>query len=222
MKLVVISDTHERHRELTNIPDGDVLIHCGDWTNKGSLVQIQGFLAWFTDQPHQHKIFIPGNHELSLDKNEASYGYAHTIVNDFTGANTHYLLDSSVTIDGVKFYGSPTTPWFYNWAFNVTRGDAIAKEWAKIPDDTNVLITHGPPYRILDMTEEDFSNRDLNQGCKDLLKRLQDLNELKAHVFGHLHTDGGKQEKIGPTVFANAAMCDEKYHITRKPVEIEI
>lgn len=221
MKLVVISDTHEKHNSI-NLPEGDVLVHCGDWTNQGTFGSMTKFLDWFVAQPHQHKVFIPGNHELSLDS--ANKDQALKLVNSYAKNNVHFLLNSSVVIEGLKFYGSPSTPYFFNWAFNFQRGKDIAIEWAKIPDDVNVLITHGPPYGVLDLVENNISNigRDLHQGCKDLLERIFELKNLKAHVFGHLHTDGGKQIEVAGVAFANAAICTERYQPDNKPVVIEL
>jgi len=221
MKIVVISDTHEKH-DLVKIPEGDILIHCGDWTNQGTLPSIEKFLEWFSKKPHQHKVFIPGNHELGLVN--ANKAQAFDLINRYVNDNLHFLLNSSVTIEGLKFYGSPATPFFFNWAFNYHRGKDIAVEWSKIPDDTNVLITHGPPYGILDMIEKTFSNmgRDLHQGCKDLLDRINQLKELKVHVYGHLHADGGESVVVNGVTYANAAICTERYFPSNPPVIIDL
>jgi len=220
MKLVAISDTHQKHGFI-QVPDGDVLIHCGDWTNQGTLESITNFLDWFTQLPHQHKIFIAGNHELTLDSPNKK---ARKLLNKYIGDDVHYLYNSEVIIDDVKFYGSPSTPFFYNWAFNFHRGKDIAAEWAKIPDDVNVLITHGPPYGILDLVENNIANmgRDLHQGCKDLSDRISQLKQLRVHVFGHLHTDGGKSAEVDGVIYGNAAICTERYLPYNKPIVIEL
>jgi len=223
VKLVIISDTHTMHHHV-KVPEGDVLVHCGDWTNRGELHSIASFLDWFALQPHKHKVFIAGNHELSLE------GYARKeslkLIHSYTNTidNFHYLENSSVVIEGLNFYGSPATPWFCNWAFNFQRGKDIAAEWKKIPDNVNVLITHGPSYGILDMVQDSGSNkgRDLHQGCKDLAERISFLRELELHCCGHLHTDGGKYQKVLGVTYVNAAVCTERYQPTNLPVEIEI
>ena len=223
MKLVIISDTHEQ-QELIQVPDGDVLIHCGDWTNRGYSFAMEKFLDWFAAQPHQHKMFIAGNHEISLDGRNKKAALEMLCEYTDKDSNLHYLENSSVILDGIKFYGSPATPFFCNWAFNFQRGKDIAIEWAKIPDDVNVLITHGTSYGILDMVVDDYSNqgRDLHQGCEELAKRIANLKQLKLHCGGHLHTDGGKTVNINGVHYVNASICTEAYKPTNKPVVIEI
>jgi len=224
VKLVIISDTHEQH-EHVQVPEGDVLIHCGDWTHRGDPVAIEKFLNWFSAQPHKHKVFIAGNHELSLEgrSKDAAFEFIKSEYTD-KNSNLHFLHNSSVVIEGLNFYGSPATPFFCNWAFNFQRGKDIAIEWKKIPDNVNVLITHGPSYGILDMVEDNSSNRgrDLHQGCKDLAERISFLRELELHCCGHLHTDGGKYQKVLGVTYVNAAVCTERYQPTNLPVEIEI
>jgi hypothetical protein len=139
------------------------------------------------------------------------------MVNFLQEAGCIYLEDSGVTIDGKLFYGSPWQPRFYDLAFNVERGPQIAKKWANIPDNTNVLITHGPPHGILDDTIRDGS-----QGCKDLAERIGELAQLKAHIFGHLHHDGGKMIEEYGVKFANAAVCTDKYVPSNPPIVLEI
>ena len=221
LKIVSISDTHTMHKDI-KVPDGDVLVHCGDWTNKGEIYDIKRFLDWFSSQSHKHKVFIAGNHELSLegvDRNKSL-----NLIKSYTNDNLHFLESSSVTIEGYKFYGSPHTPYFFGWAFNLNRGKVIANEWAKIPDDVNVLITHGPPYGILDLVEDNTYNKgkDLHQGCEELTKRISYLRELELHLFGHLHTDGGKSIKIKGVTYANAAICTEQYKPTNPPIIVEL
>lgn len=221
MKLVFISDTHQLHDKVT-VPEGDVLIHCGDFTNKGTEGAIRSFLSWVASQPHAHKVIIPGNHELGMDRGPMR-NRKLAIVKEFTDQhpNLSFLEDSEVTINGVKFYGSPVTPWFFDWAWNVQRGQAIAAVWAKIPEDTQVLVTHGPPYGVLDLVEESFG-RDSHQGCSDLRERVKKLSNLKVHAFGHLHLQGGQTQVEDGVTFVNAAICDDRYQASRKPVIVEI
>lgn len=223
MKIVAISDTHTLHQHV-QVPEGDVLVHCGDWTNRGDLDDIKKFLEWFTGQPHKHKVFIAGNHELTLEFGGATRNKSLAMISKYTNDNTHFLENSSVMIEGLKFYGSPATPWFFNWAFNFQRGKDIAVEWAKIPDDVNVLITHGPSYGILDLVEDTLANkgRDLHQGCQDLKDRISYLRELEVHLCGHLHTDGGKSVKVAGVMYANAAICTERYQPINPPVVIDL
>lgn len=228
MKVVAISDTHEKQDEIT-IPECDILIHSGDITNKGSLTGLYKFCAWFKEQPAKHKIIIYGNHELGF-----SFGpKREEALNTPKQFGIIYLENSQVVIDGLKIYGSPITPFFYNWEWNVHRGKEIAKKWALVPDDTNVLITHGPPYGILDLidtnhytTSESKSSlileRDSHQGCEELRKKVDQLTDLKLHVFGHLHYQGGQQLTLNNKIFVNAAICNDKHQAIRTPQVIEI
>jgi len=107
-------------------PDGDILIHSGDWTYRGSATAIDKFLTWFVGQPHKHKLFCAGNHELGLDggpDRELKLDIIKFFVNK--NKNVHYLENSSINIEGINFYGSPASPFFHNWAFNYLRGEDI-------------------------------------------------------------------------------------------------
>ncbi|HNC86640.1 MAG TPA: metallophosphoesterase, partial [Agitococcus sp.] len=130
LKIVVISDTHGLH-DLLTIPDGDILIHCGDMTEYGLIEEIEEFDEWLGTLPHKHKIVIAGNHELCLEQ-ESGWALFH---------HATYLEHEAVTIEGVNFFGSPWQPYFHGMAFNLKRGEALAKKWQDIPDNTDILIT---------------------------------------------------------------------------------
>lgn len=202
MKLVLISDTHGKHQHWTGkLPDGDVLIHAGDCTNIGTEYQVVLFLEWFSKQPHKHKIFIAGNHDFFFERQVDHVG---PLLAKYPGIV--YLNESGVEIDGVKFWGSPWQPWFHNWAFNYDPPVA-GQYWDKIPFDTDVLITHGPPYLVLDWIPRDRASVD-HVGCPTLRERVSKLN-LKLHVFGHIHEAKGVTTR-GPLdpIFVNASMVD--------------
>lgn len=226
MRLVCLSDTHTLHASL-QVPEGDVLVHSGDFTNRGELREIAEFLAWFESQPHRHKILVAGNHEMSLDplSLDVLSGSTPTSVAfkrrkgalDLLNASKgiHYLEDCSATIEGVFFYGSPWQPEFCNWAFNLPRKGATLKRRREIiPVDTEVLITHGPPHGILDDTL-----RAGPQGCELLAERIKELPNLKAHIFGHLHLNGGTTLYRDGVAFVNAAICTENYQPTN-PIQV--
>lgn len=211
MRIIAISDTHEKHAKV-KVPEGDVLICAGDFTYQGHIHAVKDFAEWMGRQPHAHKIVIAGNHELTFQSPQAKL-YRHAL----TDHGLVYLQDSSVVIDGLTFYGSPWQPWFHDWAFNLQRGKDIAAKWADIPEDTNVLITHGPPRGFLDRTL-----RAGPQGCTDLYMRIRQLKNLKLHIFGHLHLDGGDMVEDEEIIFANAAICDESYNPCRAPLIIDL
>jgi hypothetical protein len=220
-RIVAISDTHQLHSQVT-VPEGDILVHCGDFTNRGTEAAIESFLTWFVAHPHEHKVFIPGNHEEGLEKG-ASRIRCMALVQKYLDANPNliYLENTWEYVNGIKFYGSPNTPWFHDWAWNVHRGPALAAVWAKIPDDVEVLITHGPAYGILDLVN-DFTARDPHQGCADLLERINNLKDLKLHLSGHLHYQGGEQTIVNGRIHANAAICDDRYKTVHNPIVVEI
>lgn len=204
MRFVVISDTHGFHRDLPRLPKGEVLIHAGDISNMGREAEVKDFLDWFSRQDYKYKIFIAGNHDFLFER-------FPDVVPSLIPENVIYLEDSSVEIDGIKIYGSPITPFFYNWAFNRRRGLQIKPYWEKIPADTDILITHGPVYGILDKT----TGGDLT-GCRALQERMKTLH-VKFHLCGHIHEAYGKIKKKG-TTYINASILNEHYRITNKPV----
>lgn len=215
-KFVCISDTHNNYPVL---PKGDVLIHSGDWTGIGSIREIVAFLNWISHQDFKHIVIVAGNHDFLPDNNPNIF---KTLLQDHP--NITYLENSSVEINGLKIYGSPVTPTFFDWAFLKDRGEEIAKVWQQIPEDIDVLITHGPPMGIrdqIDSTKPVDTKKGKHLGCQDLTDRLKDLKNLKLHVFGHIHAGYGITEQNG-TVFANASICDESYDPVNEPLVIDI
>jgi len=216
MKIIFISDTHTLHGQmLEEIPEGDVLVHCGDVSGRGIGSEIDNFLFWFSSLPHKNKIFIAGNHDFGFEyRNTTLQNTLESIKED----GIHYLQDSGIEIDGIKFWGSPWTPPFYNWAF-MLKSDEIKEKWEMIPRDTNVLITHGPPQGILDLVVYDQKN----VGCPELMEEVLKLQDLKIHAFGHIHEEYGMKrlEENGP-IFINASTCTLRYKPWNKPIVIEI
>lgn len=211
-KLVLISDTHNKHNQVV-IPEGDILVHSGDFSGVGKESEVSHFFKWLVKQSDnfEHVIFIAGNHEISFELKPA---WLENMINKLPD-NVHYLQDSEVVIDGMKFYGSPWQPMFYNWGFNLERGLPLAKKWALIPDDTDVLITHGPPKYMCDYMPWDL----INVGCQDLLERIM-VVKPKLNVFGHIHVGYGYKDYEG-ILFVNASTCNEAYEPVNKPIVVE-
>lgn len=186
MTILHLSDTHGCHRHLQELPEADVVVHSGDFTMTGSEAEAIDFMNWFCDLPYAHKIFICGNHDDCL--------YGANI--DGLDSNVHYLCNSGIEIEGIKFYGVP-----------LFMGDCITdrqfKNYERITSDTDVLITHSPAYGILDFDD------DINYGSEELLSRLSDLH-LKAHLFGHIHAQHGIKT-IDGTIFSNGAIMNAYY-----------
>ena len=197
MKLCCISDTHRLHDRLA-IPECDVLIHAGDATTVGSKKELNEFFEWFGVQKAHYKLYAPGNHDKEME-----------VSNYQVPSNIICLNDSSLLIEGVKFYGSPWTPAYgEGWAYNILRGELKAY-WDLIPSDVQVLITHGPPLSILDK----------DKGCQELQARVNELKRLQAHIFGHIHEGAGEVTLKG-VKFVNASMSYLGYD--REPVVFEI
>ena len=199
-RITFISDTHNNHEQLELLP-GNILVHCGDFSNRGTLREITAFNTWLGRQPFEHKVIIAGNHDLLFEENNT---LARSLI-----TNAHYLEDSGIILEGIKFWGSPVTPWFFNWAFNRLRGEEIKKHWDMIPDDTNILITHGPPFEIKDYAHGE------HLGCEDLLDKVFSLSSLKTHAFGHIHEGAGESVQNG-VHFANACSVNERHEIINK------
>lgn len=208
MELVFISDTHGKHNNLV-VPDGDVLIHCGDFSGLGKERELRKFNTWMGSLPHEHKLAIAGNHELTLDS--SSRHHFESLFTNFT-----YVRDESINIKGYNFYLSPWQPEFYNWAFNYSKDRAEAI-WDNIPEDTDILVTHGPPLGILDMNEEGE-----NCGCEYLLDRVEKVKP-KIHAFGHIHEGYGKYNPDGyDTEFINASCLNRQYELVNDPIKITL
>jgi Icc-related predicted phosphoesterase len=206
VKIVCISDTHGYFPDL---PDGDVLIHGGDLTSRGTYGQVMEGLIWLARQPHRHKLLIAGNHDFWFEQTPEA------AVQAAIPAGITYLQDEAVVIDGVTFYGSPWQPRFFNWAFNLDRPQ-LAAVWAKIPLDTQVLITHGPSRGIRDQTE-----RGERVGCVALRDRIAQLPDLRLHVCGHIHEDYGIHQH-GAVQSVNASICDLIYRPRNAPIVVEL
>ena len=209
MRLVCISDTHSMHREIS-VPDGDILIHAGDCLGVGTLDELEDLDDWLSEQPHRHKILIAGNHDWCLQDEPAE---AEALIK-----NAIYLRDSGTEIEGLRFWGSPWTPVFFDWAFNLTRGPAIAKRWEQIPADTDVLITHGPPAGILDQVLTATHSQSV--GCDDLTRELERL-KLKMHVFGHIH-EGHGQQHMDDCLFVNASTCNGSFRPLNPAIVVDL
>jgi len=198
MKIIHISDTHGKHRELGNLPDGDVLVHSGDFSFAGSDSEALDFLNWLCDQPHKHKIFVAGNHDVAMWDAKI----------EGLPDNVHVLSDSSVLIDGKLFYGAPMQ-------MGVKNGKLMAvAQYHLISQGVDVLITHQPPMDILDL---DGAGRHF--GSAKLLKRVTELKP-QLHLFGHVHSAYGITLRNDIT-FVNGSVVDDHYSLmTNQPAQV--
>ncbi len=221
MKIVCISDTHG-HFAKAKIPRCDLLLHAGDISMQGHPQEVEKFLREFERAPAIHKVFIAGNHDFLFQKDPA---LIREMLQEYP--EIHYLENSGVEIEGIKIWGSPNQPWFYDWAFNFSPDvDSYRQEaqetWGKIPDDTDILLTHGPPYGILDQVSRLIGKEvDSSVGCKYLLDRILQINPT-LHVFGHIHEAyGEKRISAAQTTFVNAAFMTLKHDGHHDPIVFE-
>jgi Icc-related predicted phosphoesterase len=223
MKIVIISDTHTRHlRICEEIPEGDVLIHCGDICNNGTDNEYFDFIEWFKSLPHKKKIFIAGNHDWALMNKSAAVEQSLADLRT-SGTGTYYLQDSSLTIktgtEDVNFYGSPWTPEFCGWAFMKSTDD-MAEVWNKVPQDTHILISHGPP--LTDNSMDYVPDTCEHVGCEHQAKLIKTLPNLKVNCFGHIHEGYGMTRSPENIILINASTCTLDYTPSNKPIVIEI
>lgn len=212
VRMVCISDTHGDHARV-ELPPGDVLIHAGDITAHGSQDDLQSFLDWFSAQPYRYRLFIAGNHDTALETNPAQ------TLQMAAAAGVTYLNDSGITIDGVRFWGSPITPRFHDWAFMRDPGPDIERHWDLIPADTDVLVTHGPPLGVLDVVERSATEQE-HTGCRSLGERVTQL-QPRYHVFGHIHEGFGRVVR-GQVQYLNVSTMNKHYLIANAPVCADI
>lgn len=208
MKIVAISDTHDQHKSI-KIPKCDILIVAGDFTSHRDPVisDYQDFNDWLGDQPAKHKIVVAGNHDTLFEQRPV---YAQALL-----TNAIYLQDSGTVIEGIKIWGSPWTPEFNGWAF-MKPDEQLKEYWDKIPSDTDLLITHGPPKGILDVNIEGQEC-----GSKTLRNRLESLR-LHAHIFGHIHEATGKEWKrvgVNTVCFMNVSQTNISNELENGRVE---
>jgi predicted phosphodiesterase len=205
LRLVCLSDTHNRHDHL-RVPDGDVLLHAGDFTGRGTPREIAAFGAFLARLPHRSKVVIAGNHDfLFQDESER----ARELLGDVT-----YLEDSPAEVAGLRVWGSPWQPWFHDWAFNLPRGAALAEKWALVPAAVDVLVTHGPPHGILDRTSDGR-----RVGCEELAAARARIRP-RLHLFGHIHEAYGTHRADG-ILSVNACNCDLGYRPVNPPVVLD-
>lgn len=211
MKIVMISDSHGKHNNIKNLPSADMIIHAGDFTTIGKEYEIKDFMKWYSKLPYKHKLIVAGNHDWLFETNPL---LAKELVSD----DVVYLEDSGVEIEGLYFYGSPVQKPFHNWAFNRPE-EKLKEHWEAIPNKTDVLITHNPPYKIGDYAI--YGNE--HTGSPSLRDEVVNRVKPMAHIFGHIHEGYGVHKFINDdTIFINASILDERYYLINKPILIEI
>lgn len=208
MKICIISDTHGKDSWL-DLPKCDILIHCGDFYIT-SLAELEYANRWFGRQKANYKILVAGNHDTYLE--HIGKDVAKSL---FT--NVIYLENELVEIEGLRIYGSPYSPEFNNWSFMYQRCSLEAKNiWQQIPENLDILVTHAPPYGILDRNLSD-----IRCGCEVLQREIL-KKKPKLSCFGHIHRYGGQSTTQENIDFYNCSVLDEEYKLKNKPTIIEI
>jgi len=239
MRITHISDTHNKHNQLNGLlPGGDLLIHSGDISSLGRETEVKRFVKWFNDiNNYTNKIFIAGNHDMTFDREqllrdklahfegkteydtecaEGKPAWLEELLGIHLRPNVFYLENSFVILDDIKIWGSPITPSFgYGWAFNKDRGYDINQIWNRIPNDTDIVITHGPIYGYCDRTNREG----LNVGCDQLYHRLNEVRP-QLHFSGHIHEAYGYRHTDWGYAF-NGCNCDLSYLVNNKPMTFE-
>lgn len=221
-KICCISDTHNNHSNI-KIESCDIVIHAGDGTNFGRESEVKSLINWLSECDATYKIYVPGNHDIGLEKNIEEYSTW------FKDAGIMLLNERSVVVDGfsvhdhheyeLKIYGCPITPRFGSWAFMANRGMDINKHWDKIDDSIDILVTHGPPYGMLDSVPHHIEMVE-RVGCEMLIKAVERVKP-KLHVFGHVHESAGSC-KFDNVEFVNAAQCNEYNALVHKPIYVNL
>lgn len=240
MRITHISDTHNHHTKLQDdLPGGDLLIHSGDFTSIGRKSEVERFIKWFNNvDNYTYKVFIAGNHDLTFEsealhrqksawfdggreeyETKAGIGKPYwlcEILEVGLAGSVFYLENETIDIEGVKIWGSPCSPTFgRDWAFNVDRGEPSERLWSTIPLDTDIVITHGPMYGVLDVAY----NSGLPVGCEDLYNRLQ-VVKPDLHFCGHVH-EGYGYKQVGDMYSFNGASVSLEYQYRNKPISFD-
>ena len=200
MRILHLSDTHRNHRRLHGLPAADVIIHSGDVAETGQSKDVNDFFVWFCGLDYKYKIFVKGNHDSRLQANK--------FVQSSLPANVFFLYNSGITIKSVKFWGLSNS-YFTKKDVN----ENFQQRLAKIPSNIDILITHRPPYGILDKSYKHLGSTYLLQAVMKIAPRY--------HLFGHVHEAYGI-EKLNETTFVNASVVNEKNELTNKPFLFEI
>jgi Icc-related predicted phosphoesterase len=210
MKMVALSDTHGNHRSV-DIPEGDIIIHCGDFTRKSNYQEVMDFIQWYSELKFSHKILVAGNHDRFIEKRKQEF---LEIIN---GKDIIYLENQSVQLEGYKLFGSPYTPIFGGiGAFTYPNEEEAREIWDIIPDGSDIIITHGPPMGFRDYSKTENKNT----GCAVLLEQILKIKPAY-HIFGHLHESYGIDYNED-TVFVNASLVNRAEELINNPIVIEV
>jgi len=203
--LCIVSDTHRKHRQL-DIPECDVLLHCGDFCSfqREDLATLDDVDAWFAEAPARHIVCIGGNHDFALQSRE------------FRFAHAQFLEDRLVEIAGLSIYGSPWCPDLSGFAYYAT-ADELMDRWRGIPSGVDVLMTHTPPHGVLDLP----TGGAIHLGCPRLRDELNRIRP-RLHVFGHVHASHGESTSEGTHSVNAAVVGGRDFEVRHAPTMISL
>jgi len=210
--IVCISDTHTYHDRI-EVPDGDILVHAGDFCGQGSIPEVSHFLDWMEKQPHETKIVVPGNHDICVEEESE-------VRKEFERSGIELLIDSDHmdVRSGLTFYGLPWTPDFYPDVWGFQHRDAPyppERLWDEVPPFVDIIVTHGPPYGFADQI---IPHVNQHLGCPVQAQRVLEMRStLKGVICGHIHGGYGEQDMAGVKLI-NASICTEGYQPTNPPI----
>lgn len=218
IKAVIISDTHSKEKDIKwfknkeNINKVNMVIHCGDFSHNKET--FDKFIKWYANLEIEYKILIAGNHDTEIAEN--GYEWMKKLC-DYYGII--YLQDTSIEIEDIKFHGSPWSNEYGDWPF-MTNDIELDNYWQKIPNDTNVLITHGPAYKKCDSLNQDINEP--NVGSHSLNLKINKLNNLKYHFVGHIHDAGGEINQDKKYITYNASIMNYWFKPENEPYIFEL
>lgn len=230
-RIVCISDTHTKHWEIPYIPEGDILIHSGDFTLSGKDDEIIDFIKFFESQPHKYKIIIAGNHDITLQTDwykKHFWRFSHNkegpILLDAENLKNQicskfiYLEDSEININGIRIYGTPWTELYHDWAF-MLKSEELNNIWELIPSGIDILITHGPPFGC-GLSYVIKNNEKIDFGDKGLSKHIEKIKPC-INIFGHVHESYGTN-RINGITYINCSTVTKKFKPINNPIVIDI
>ena len=219
MKIWFLSDTHCEHQGL-EVPEADAVIHCGDESMHGNAwmnePEARRFFEWYSALEIPVKIFVPGNHSTAIEQG---------LIRASEYPEVKFLIHEALEWNGFKIFGSPWTPMFFDWAYMKARSE-LDMVWQSIPDDIDILITHGPPKGIMDVTADMHTREPVHVGSKSLLRHVEERIKPRIHAFGHIHDERGISNfgtiTRGGTQFINCACCDLSCRLIHNGFVVEI
>lgn len=206
MRCWFISDTHTHHRLLRVPANIDIVVHCGDESESGNEwfnePEARDFFDWYSELDIPRKIFVPGNHSTAMEKG---------LIQPYEYPKIHFLIHSQVEFQGLTFFGTPFTPKFFNWAYMRPRSE-LDSVWQTIPDGVHILITHGPPKGLLDVTLDMDTREPVHVGSKSLTRHVTQRIKPLLHAFGHIHDERGIKnfglQHEANITFVNCSCCN--------------